>query len=57
MAPHAEGPDWVQQSFGPTGDGASQYHMVYTYLPLYGAKISHQEFTNGIVFVSLIYML
>jgi hypothetical protein len=54
MAPRAAGPDQVQQSFGPASDGTSRYRMVYTYLPLHGAEKSCQEFTDGVVFVSLI---
>ncbi|KAG1860047.1 hypothetical protein F4604DRAFT_1684432 [Suillus subluteus] len=49
-APRAVGPDQVQRSFTPSGDVASRYRMVYTYLPLRGAEKSRQEYTDGVVF-------
>ncbi|KAG0693498.1 hypothetical protein DFH29DRAFT_1007247 [Suillus ampliporus] len=33
-APRAAGPDRVHRSFAPSGDTASRYRMVYTYMPL-----------------------
>lgn len=55
MAPRAAGPDRVQRSFAPEGDVASRYRMVYTYLPLRGAEKSRQEYTDGVVYVSLVF--
>ncbi|KAG2034237.1 hypothetical protein BDR03DRAFT_1013574 [Suillus americanus] len=52
-APHAVGPDQVQWSFTPSGDVTSRYRMVYTYLPLHGAKKSRQEYTDSVVFYQL----
>ncbi|KAG1860752.1 hypothetical protein F4604DRAFT_1930072 [Suillus subluteus] len=49
-APRAAGPDRVHQSFAPSGDTASRYRMVYTYMPLRGAEKSRQEYTDGVVY-------
>lgn len=52
--PRATGPDRVHRSFAPSGDVASRYRMVYAYAPLRGAERSRQEYTNGVVYVSLL---
>jgi hypothetical protein len=55
-APRAAGPDRIYRSFAPSGKTASRYHMVYTYMPLCGAEKSCQEYTDGVIYVCLIFI-
>jgi hypothetical protein len=55
-APCAAGLDHIHQSFTPSGETVSQYRMVYTYMPLCGAEKSRQEYTDGVIYVCLIFI-
>jgi hypothetical protein len=55
--PSAVGPDRVRNSLEHLSSAPSPYRMVYTYAPLRGGETSREEFTDGVIFISHLFIL